>query len=292
VIDVLDSVLSYRDDEGGLRFRREELLASSKAQLEEAQAGLVRIYARRIARIAGGATAIAGAACITVMSGLSYGLGVVLGSSPFFKDPPLTLTLMATALLAPGAMLIAWGVARLRMKASIERALVSTSDVRLDVARLQHAPPLGQLKARIDALEVPSVWVPLMGWALVAPLSMHLMLAIALGWIEVPGTGPQHESFDGWILASVVLTAVGHAVLCKMAVRFARRLRTWSPASLAKPPSVWAPYGWTMLGACVPGLILYCVPPLIAAVTSLFIPVTFGALKHRVLRERALVALS
>jgi hypothetical protein len=161
-----------------------------------------------------------------------------------------------------------------------------TSDVRLDIARLEHAPPLALLAARIDALEFQSVWVPLVGWALVAPLSMHLLLAIVLGWV---GVG-QLEQFDWWILVSLVLTGVGHGVLCMMAVRFARRLRAWRTTSTERAPSVWAPYGWTLLGACVPGIVLYAVPPLIAAVTSLFIPVTFGALRQRVLAERAALA--
>ena len=40
----------------------------------------------------------------------------------------------------------------------------------------------------------------------------------------------------------------------------------------------------------MPGVIPYAVPPLIAAVTSLFVPVVFGALRHRVLAERAALA--
>jgi hypothetical protein len=188
--------------------------------------------------------------------------------------------------LVPVVTAVAWYVARRRMGAAVAGAVQRTSDVRLDVARLQHAPPLTVLTARIDSLERESVWVPLMGWALVAPLSMHLMFAISLGWV---GVG-RLEQFDWWILVSLVLTSVGHAVLCVMAVRFARRLRGWRATSGEKEPSVWAPYGWTLLGACVPGVILYAVPPAIAAVTALFIPVTFSAARQRVLSERAALA--
>lgn len=288
MLDGLAPILSYRDDEGGLRFRREELLVLRKCEVDGASDELVRVHARRVARVAGGATAIAGAACITFTSGLSYGAKALFGASLFADEPPVTSILVATVLLVPLAMAISWSIARRRMRTALESAVQPTSDVRLDVARLEHAPPLALLTARIDSLEFHSVWVPLVGWALVAPLSMHLMLAIVLGWV---GIG-RLEQFDWWILVSLVLTGVGHAVLCMMAVRFARRLRAWrpTPTSTERVPSVWVPYGWTLLGACVPGVVLYAVPPLIAAVTSLFIPVTFLALRQRVLAERAALA--
>jgi hypothetical protein len=285
VLDGLAPILSYRDDEGGLRFRREELLVLRRCEVDGARDEFVGIHARRIARIAGGATAIAGAGCITFLSGLAYGAKALLDVSLFANEPPVTAILVATVLLVPLAMVIAWSVARERMRTTIESAVQPTSDVRLDVARLEHAPPLALLSARVDSLEFHSVWVPLMGWALVAPLSMHLMLALVLGWVGIEDLA----KFDWWILVSLVLTGVGHGVLCMMAVRFARRLRGWR-ATTEGSPSVWAPYGWTMLGACAPGVILYAVPPLIAAVTSLFVPVTFSWLKQRVLAERAALA--
>jgi hypothetical protein len=284
VLEGLAPILSYRDDEGGLRFRREELLVLRKCEVDEASGELVALHARRIARVAGGATAIAGAACITFLSGLTYVAKALFGVPVFADTPPVTSILVATVLLVPLAMAIAWSTARRRMRTDIESAVQPTSDVRLDVARLSHAPPLAVLTARVDSLEFHSVWVPLVGWALVAPLSMHLMVALVLVGVE------RLADFDWWILVSLVLTGVGHAVLCMMAVRFARRLRAWRPTSTEKLPSVWVPYGWTLLGACVPGVILYAVPPLIAAVTSLFIPVTFLALRQRVLAERATLA--
>ncbi len=285
MLEGLAPILSYRDDEGGLRFRREELLILRKGEVDVAREELVGVHARRIARVAGGATAIAGAACITFVSGLTYGAKALLDAKLFDNEPPVTWILVATVLLVPLAMAIAWNVAANGMRSAIDSAVQPTSDIRLDVARLEHAPPLVLLTGRIDQLELLSVWVPLMGWALVAPLSMHLLFAIALGWVGVA----RLAEFDWWILVSLVLTGVGHTVLCMMAVRFARRLRAWRSAG-EREPSVWAPYGWTLLGACVPGIVLYCVPPLIAAVTSLFIPVTFGLMKHRILAERAVLA--
>ena len=286
VLEGIAPILSYRDDEGGLRVRRDELLLLCNSEVDGARDALVGICARRVARVAGGATAIAGAACITFLSGLTYGVKALLGITLFAREPPVTSILVAAVLLVPLAMALGWTAARLRMRMAIERAVQPTSDVRHDVARLEHAPPLALLTARVDSLEVHSVWVPLVGWALVAPLSMHLTLALLVGWV---GIGRLQE-FDWWILTSLVLTGVGHGVLCMMSVRFARRLHAWRPDSTTKVPSVWAPYGWTLLGACVPGIVLYCVPPLIAAVTSLFIPVTFDVLRQRVLTERAMLA--
>ena len=202
MLEGIAPILSYRDDEAGLRVRRDELLLLCNSEVDGARDALVGICARRVARVAGGATAIAGAACITFLSGLTYGVKALLGITLFAREPPVTSILVAAVLLVPLAMALGWTAARLRMRMAIERALQPTSDVRLDVARLEHAPPLALLSARVDSLELHSVWVPLVGWALVAPLSMHLTLALLVGWV---GIGRLQE-FDWWILTSLVLT--------------------------------------------------------------------------------------
>lgn len=286
MFDGLAPVLSYRDDEGGLRFRREELLVLRRGEVEAATEELVAIYARRIARVAGGATAIAGASCITFMSGLAYAAQALLDVRLFADQPPVTKTLVATVLLVPVVMATAWQAARRRIREALAAAVEATSDVRHDVTRLEHAPPLADLTARVDSLELTSVWVPLMGWALAAPLSMHLALAIGLGWVSLD----RLEQFDWWILVSLVLMGIGHGVLCVMTVRFARRLHAWRSTSEKDAPSVWTPYHWTMAGACLPGIVLYLVPPLIAAVTSLFIPVMLTVIKERIFSERTALA--
>ena len=85
----------------------------------------------------------------------------------------------------------------------------------------------------------------------------------------------------------MVITACAHITLACLAVRFARMLRE-ARAPDGKTPSVWAPFFWTVAAGCVPGIILFLVPPLVVAVTGfVFIPASFALMKSRV-RERAL----
>ena len=276
--------MSYRDDEAALRARREELVATLRREIDVLDGDAPRVFARRVARISGGAVAIAGACCLVLVAAATRGVPFVVGRTSI--EAPLTPILLASALAAPIAAVLAWIAARIGAKRIAERVLAGaiTGDPRTDVERLSRAS-LERLFAELaDRMETRSVWAPLVGAALIVPLSLHFGVAAVLA-----PSSDITRGFDFWILASLVLTIPAHAVLALLAVRFARRLRAWRPgdgAHAAQPPSAWAPLLWTIVAGCVPGVVLYLVPPILVAVTGLFVPIAFTQVRRAALRER------
>src|SRR4051812_301369 len=90
--------LSYRDNEGGLRLRRAELLDERRQDLESMRGHLPRLYARRIARIAGGLTATAGVLSMVLAAALGEGADKLLGHA--ILRVALTPMLVGTVLLS------------------------------------------------------------------------------------------------------------------------------------------------------------------------------------------------
>src|SRR4051794_39173756 len=90
--------LSYRDNEGGLRLRRSELIDERTIDFDAMGSHLPRIYARRVSRIAGGLTATLGALSMVLAAALGDGAGRLLGHE--IVHVALTPILVATVLLA------------------------------------------------------------------------------------------------------------------------------------------------------------------------------------------------
>jgi hypothetical protein len=283
--------LSYRDNQGGLRLRRAELVAERTRELDALPSDLRRAHARRVSRIAGGTVAIAGVVLMLVAAGLSSGAEVVLGS-PIVKVP-LTPFLIGGVLLAIPAMIVARLTARLALPRGLRGGLSITGDAHYDVARLEAGGPLRWACERVDRLERASVAVPLVAWSLCAPLLSHF--GVFLGFFSTSGDWSErafHE-FDSWILASIVLTAAAHGALVFCSLRFAKNLRRANDSAAQPMPSAWAPLGWTVLAGCVPGIVLFLVPPVLVVLTGIaFIPPVFAFMRARVLGERNAIGLA
>jgi hypothetical protein len=283
--------LSYRDNQGGLRLRRDELVAERARELTAVPSDLRRVYARRASRIAGGVVAIAGAAFMLVAAALSGGAEVLLGS-PIVKLS-LTTILLGGVFLAIPAMVVARIVARIHFRGGLRTALAITDDPTYDIARLEAGGPLRLACHRADRLERASVALPLVGWSLCAPLVSHFAVYVALSNTQGEWFERAAREFDSWILISIVVTAAAHAVLVICAVRFAKNLRRANDSAAQPMPSAWAPLGWTALAGCLPGVVLYVVPPVLVVLTGLaFIPAVFAFVRARVLSERNAIALA
>jgi hypothetical protein len=280
--------LSYRDNQGGLRLRRHELLGARTRELSSLPRDVARAYTRRISRIAGGVVAIVGAVLTVVIAVLDHGADAVLGDA--IVKLPLTPFLLAGAVLSVPVMIFARGAARASLAMHLRRGLETTDDAAYDVSRLEESGPLRWASARADRLEQLSVAVPLAAWCLCAPLLSHFLVFLCF-------TDGRFEravnEFDTWILVSMLLTGIAHAVLVFCAVRFARNLRKSNDSAAVPVPSSWAPLGWTALAGCVPGVVLYLVPPAMVVVTGLaFVPAVFAFIRSRVLAERSALALA
>ncbi len=270
--------MSYRDDEAGLRAYREELLAERRDELASIGGDAARIFARRAARMAGGLVAIAGALAMALTALFTRGVPWALGREQV--EAPLTPILSCTVIAAPIVALVTRVAARAFARPIASRLIAATDDVRSDVATLSRSSASALFADHVDRMEVRSVSVPLVGAALVVPLALHLLFA----WI-VGTSSDLARGFDFWILLSLVLTIPAHTVLALMAVRYAKKLRAWRGEHPA--PSTWAPLLWTVLAGCVPGLVLYLIPPILVAITGLFVPLAFTFMRFRVTDERA-----
>ncbi|HEY8079475.1 MAG TPA: hypothetical protein VIF62_35335 [Labilithrix sp.] len=277
--------MSYRDDEVGLRAHRDALLADRRDETRAsafATSGAPSIFARRAARVAGGVVAIAGALAMTLTAICTRGIPWLLGVEQ--AKPSLTPILFVTALAAPLVALVVRLSAGAFARRIAARMIAQTDDVRTDVARLAERSAASLFAEWVDRLEVRSVWLPLAGAALVVPLTLHL----AFAWIVSSSQTDLTSDFDVWILLSLVLTIPAHGVLALLAVRFAKKLRAWREGE--RRPSAWAPLLWTIVAGCVPGIVLYLIPPILVAVTGLFVPIAFSVMRARVLDERAKLA--
>jgi hypothetical protein len=129
-----------------------------------------------------------------------------------------------------------------------------------------------------DRLLAESLMAPAMGIALLLPITLHLPVVLLVG---------DSAAFDTWVVASMWITALPHAVFA-----FACTVRAYQ---LVAERTAWSPRGIyiaTVVTSCVPFVVLYAVPPALVALTALpFLPM-MRAMERIVARERAEAALA
>ncbi len=271
--------MSYRDAELYLRDRRDELAAQREAELEQAWPDVARVYARRVGRISAGVFAIGAAALLVVLAVRRY-------AERDASHITLTPVLLGSVLLAPVAYVLGWAIARVHFRFH-RVGFELTGNAIVDLGHLEHDSRRTSIIRRASRLEHASVAATLAGWALLTPLTLHLLVAFARAesWSQCV------RSFDDWIDMSLVLTGVAHITLALLGWRYADKLRAWDHEREDAPGGPWAAWGLTILASCVPGIIALGIPPMIVAVTGvLFIPATFNFMRWRVSQERFALA--
>jgi hypothetical protein len=272
--------VSYRDAEFYLRDRRDELLAVREAELADAWPDVARVHGRRVGRITAGWFAVSGAV-------LLVGFAIWRWLEGSGSNITLTPILIGTVALVPVAYVLGWSVARLALHRMRGKGLALTGNAIVDLAQLDHDTRRTALTSRVSRLERASVAATLAGWALLTPLSLHLVVAAA----GATSWGDCVTAFDRWIDASLVLTGFAHVTLAVLGWRYANKLRAWDHVREDAPGGGWAAWGWTILASCLPGIIALAIPPIVVALTGLlFIPATFTFMRWRVSQERFVLA--
>jgi hypothetical protein len=264
----------YRDDELGVRLHYEDLLQQRERAIDHLSGPVARIYERRLGRAAAGAVGVAGAAALAASS-----LTVFVIDEP--KDGALTQILFGSWLVAGAAYLAGRLIAKHRIRSALQRMARPSGDLRADVERLREAEPARALRRLTDGLERSSVALPLMMVALLMPLTLQAIVSKPLfSW--------KGDDFDGWILMSLAIVGHCHLVLAYLGWRFARTMRSWSTQVLVgkRHREGWVAWGITTAVSFVPGIILLAIPPILVAVTGLFVPIVFYAMTVRVAAER------
>lgn len=241
-----------------------------------------RVMRRRFARTVGGFVATTGAL-------LAFGLAWAGMLMPYPRDHTLsaaaTIVLLGSWGAGALAALVTWTVAGRWIGRSTDPPLELTGNAAVDLARVDALDPERFGVTRAAASERLSVATPMAAIALLTPLTLHWIVWTALG------TSPSwsHLSdFGDWIGISGVLVGHSHLAVLVGGVRWAWTLRDRPAVELSGASAHWIVTLAAAVGlACLPGIVLYAIPPVLVAVTGLaFMPAAYAGAKWIVSRER------
>lgn len=278
-------IASYRDPRYAASIRLEQLRERfeelpSDAVPEE----LTLVHARRVARTWAGGTAIAG----FVAMALSSAATVVWPEHSGGGGLHPTLVLVAAVALSILVYVIARIVAPHTFERRVWASLGSAGDELARLARIENDSVRRAAAELAGSGEKRSIALPMIGVGLLAPLSIHLVVW-SLGLNDGLDTHGWLQGFDVWIGASLLLVGIAHIVLAYQCGRFAGALADTPLRELSRetPAKGWGALGYTILAACLPGIVAFAIPVLLVAVTGLlFVPWMFGHMYRRVLQER------
>jgi hypothetical protein len=250
-----------------------------------------RVFAARKARIAAGAV------------GTAAGLALFVGA--LASLPSIGGERCATNAYILGGAWVALGisgelarcVARRRARLELRREPVASGDTHTDLARVAAADPLRELRSTGSKLEVCSTALPLAAASLLAPLTLHGLVALAVCWST--GTSFRAADFGRWIAASAGLVGLAHLALLIQVVLWARSLQGRETSQLRqKIHATWArTLAVTTVVALVPaigfardGNALVLIPAMLVAATGFaFVPLLFLVTARRLEHERAVL---
>jgi hypothetical protein len=183
---------------------RDHLYAAEcrRGQLERAcgdiPLSVVRVFARRQARVWAGIVGVLGASALVVSFALrgSRGLSEIVVASWI-----ATLVTYFVGRGVSGAGLLFW----------VRRRYRPSGDPLVDLTRLEDGGPRAFVLKHTQWLEGPSLAYPLLAVSLLGPLSIHLLLAVGL-------VSATLGHFDGWIALSLVVVGHAHLTLAAFAV--------------------------------------------------------------------------
>lgn len=284
-------IASYRDPRYAASIRIEQLRERRRDVADAVPDEVVQIHARRVARAAAGAVAVAGFVLMALAS-LAEAMRLF---GPAYGVPP-TLVLVAALVLSLGVHVVARRVAAIRFERRVRAAFDGSGDELSRLARLESDAVRRAAVRLAGEGERRSIALPMVGISLLGPLAMHLVVWCVVGGAASGGARPSGwllDSFDWWIAASLLLVGVAHVVLACLCVGFARKVERASLAELEAGSfaSGWRVLGWTVLASLVPGVIAFLIPPVVVFFTGvLFIPWMFSSMHRRALTERRALA--
>ncbi len=256
-------------------------LSEMRQRLAPVASPLRRIHAARWSRVVSGSFGIATAltmAALSFASGCSEGEASARYQSASVVTLEWAIPLMVVTLVA--ARLLVAALPAYRKAPALET--LGEADPARALAALESSHPYRAMHARLAALELPSLALPMVAACLLLPLTLHGLLA---------STHDSNADFGKWILTSLLIVGHVHLVLAALVVRRVLEYRKMSLDELAHAPSGWVhAWGISILAAAIPGAILLLLPPLLTAFTGLaFLPPLFLGMRAVYRRERAVV---
>jgi hypothetical protein len=269
---------AYRSLEPVLRQRFTELQerrALDATSVDAAQ----RVARRRVGRAVAGGVGVAMA--------LAAFASALHGFKSSFPSEGGTATELL--LLAWPVALVAGGLARLlaRLLVAFGGYVPLSGDPGADLARLEAVDPLRDARELATAWERSSAALPMAASSLLAPLTIHAIVWFGLDRPSTLASGM--DDFGAWIGLSAIIVGHAHLALLVCAVRWAWRLPRVDTYEL----QVCRGQGWgkallVSAGvACLPGVVLLAIPPILVAVTGLaFVPLMYHLTARTIERER------
>ena len=234
-------------------------------------------------------------ACRRVGRAVGGGVGVAMATAAFafaligFSRDSDRIASTALLFLAWPVALVAGALARLLAHPllSMGGRVGLSGDPRVDLARLEAIDPLRSACDVAMAWERRSAALPMAAVSLLAPLTIHGIVWFGLSRPEVAATAM--ADFGTWIGLSALIVGHAHLALLVCSVRWACKLRAVETLELRIGLGrAWGKALLVTLGvACLPGIVLLAVPPILVAATGLvFVPLMFHVAARTVARER------
>lgn len=245
-----------------------------------------RVAVRRMGRAWGGAAALATAL-------VAFAAGLTALPASYETDKALralaTVLLFGAPLVGLAALVCGRLFARIGLAWKLDAPLQLTGDVAADLARIEVADPLRVGREVAMRWERRSVALPLAAVAMLAPLTIHGLIWCMLGWPSGNLSATSLSDYGEWIALSALIVGHAHLAVLIGSVRWAFRLRATPTAQVRR--DLHRHWGLTLLVAmgvaCVPGVVLLGIPPLLVGVTGLaFLPAAFGLAARTVVSER------
>jgi hypothetical protein len=215
--------------------------------------------AKRYARAAAGAVGIVGAVVMVVLAAAT-------------DDAAPTYALLGACAAAASTYMFVRTLfgTRARFAPRSEAGLSPpplSGDAQTDLDILERFNPVALLRAQLARIEPWSLELPLIAASLLTPLTLHFLAVSVFA-------GPDLRSYATWIRISLVIVGHAHLALAACAVRFARKLRCEGSFNVHRE---WGRALAIAVGvAALPGVILFVVPPALAALTGItFIPIMY-----------------
>lgn len=274
---MIPTTLAYRDDAEGAAIRLADLV-TRRTRDDRALAGAQRAHGRRTARIAAGTVGVVAAAA----------LASVTAAAQLAHVPLPRGTSTAVLLAAWPAMALAYAAGRVDLWRRLGRAIAPAPrarDLHAEIARLEQEVPVARTRARASSIERASAALPLIATALLGPLTLH---AIVYG----VASNDLMNHFDTWIGLSLAIVGHAHLVFAWMGHRYAARLRSATSDEIRRTwlRQALKAYGYTVLASAIPGAIFILLPPILTALTGLFLAsLAYCVVSAAIVTERGLL---
>jgi hypothetical protein len=290
------SAAAYRTDEAVLAERIEAVRAlREEPEYRKAFEAARRVAVERVTRAYGG-----GVGAVSGVCAFALALASTLHTGPESTDPAGGLAVTALLggwVLALCAAALGYIVADTHLPAHADdrprfpgRAL----DLAAELGRLEQEDPVATMRRLAARWEFSAAALPLVAVSLLAPLTLHLFVALlgALSVGGVLGVTDISRSFASWIFFSALFVGHAHVALAIASALWARTFARREAAEVRFHAGRASSRAlWTTIGvSCVPSIVLCGIPPILVAVTGLtFVPRMFRMTAERLVRDRQML---